>query len=169
MLPVSVFVFLPLWLSWCVSTVPDQPPVSLLLNVPSVTTIRLQRPPRITRYIRPSSQLQTASDHHQQWTSAFGFFTHMIVWCSRRFRSAKVFLQCTDFLKGRDEKKDTLACVLAPNRAFYHVLTSQGGSLVCFANQEGTLACFFGSQAGTLARVPPHPLCTSLVLTTMSG
>ena len=38
------------------------------------------------------------------------------------------------------EKKGTLARVLAPKRAVYHVLTSQGGSLLCFANQEGTLA-----------------------------
>ena len=30
--------------------------------------------------------------------------------------------------------------VLAPKRALYNVLTNQGGSLVCFANQEGTLA-----------------------------
>ena len=61
--------------------------------------------------------------------------------------------RCTNFLKGRGEKKGTLARVLAPKRAVYHVLTSQGGSLVCFANQEGTLARFFGSQEGTLARV----------------
>ena len=47
----------------------------------------------------------------------------------------------------------TLARVLAPKRAVYHVLTSQGGSLVCFANQDGTLARFFGSQEGTLAHV----------------
>ena len=78
-----------------------------------------------------------------------------------------------------------LACVLAPKRALklvflppkravYHVLTSQGGSLVCFANQEGTLArvliprralyrtfwlpgghfiARFDSQKGALARV----------------
>ena len=51
--------------------------------------------------------------------------------------------------KGRGEKKGTLAYVLAPKRAVYHVLTSQGGSLVCFANQDGTLTCFFGSQEGT--------------------
>ena len=43
---------------------------------------------------------------------------------------------CTDFLKGRGEKKGTLACVLAPKRAVYHVLTSQGGSLVCFATKR---------------------------------
>ena len=61
----------------------------------------------------------------------------------------------TDFLRGMGKKKGTLARVLAPKRALYHVLTSQGGSLVCFANQEGTLACFFGSQEGTL-------VCTSL-------
>ena len=47
----------------------------------------------------------------------------------------------------------SLVHVLAPKRAVYHVLTSQGCSLVCFANQEGTLACFFGSQEGTLAHV----------------
>ena len=58
----------------------------------------------------------------------------------------------TDFLNGRGEKKGTLASVLAPKRAVYHVLTSQGGSLVCFANQEGTLARFV-SQEGTLAHV----------------
>ena len=44
----------------------------------------------------------------------------------------------------------------------YHVLTSQEGSLVCFVNQEGTLARVlapksslsphFGSQEDTLAR-----------------
>ena len=50
---------------------------------------------------------------------------------------------CTDFLKDRGKKKGTLARVLAPKRAVYHVLTSQGGSLVCFAKQEGTLTCFF--------------------------
>ena len=50
---------------------------------------------------------------------------------------------CADFLKGRGEKKGTLARVLAPKRALYHVLTSQGGSLVGFANQEGTLAHVF--------------------------
>ena len=33
----------------------------------------------------------------------------------------------------------TLVHILAPMRAVYHVLASQGGSLVCFANQEGTL------------------------------
>ena len=33
----------------------------------------------------------------------------------------------------------TLAHVLAPKMAVYHVLTSQGCSLVCFANQEATL------------------------------
>ena len=32
---------------------------------------------------------------------------------------------------------------LPPKRAVYHVLTRQGGSLVCFANQEGTLAHVF--------------------------
>ena len=37
-------------------------------------------------------------------------------------------------------QEGTLACVLAPKRAVYHVLNSQGGSLMCFANQEGTLA-----------------------------
>ena len=50
-------------------------------------------------------------------------------------------------------QEGTLVCVFAPKRAVYYVLTSQGGSLVCFANQEGTLACFFGSQEGTLAHV----------------
>ena len=49
-------------------------------------------------------------------------------------------MACTDFLKGRGEKKGTVAHVLSLKRAVYHVLTSQGGSLVCFANQEGTLA-----------------------------
>ena len=49
-------------------------------------------------------------------------------------------MACTDFLQGRGGKKGTLASVLAPKRAVYHVLTSQGGNLVCFANQEGTLA-----------------------------
>ena len=60
---------------------------------------------------------------------------------------------CIDFLKGRGKKKGTLARVLGPKRAVYHVLTSQGGSLVCFANQEATLARFFGSQEGTLAHI----------------
>ena len=60
---------------------------------------------------------------------------------------------CTDFLKGRGKKKGTLVCILAPKRAGYHVLTSQGGRLVCFANQEGILALFFGSQEGILAHV----------------
>ena len=47
--------------------------------------------------------------------------------------------------EGRKEKV-TLPCSLAPKRAVYHVLTSQGGSSVC-------LACFFGSQGGTLAHI----------------
>ena len=47
----------------------------------------------------------------------------------------------------------TLACILAPKRAVYHVLTSQAGSLVCFANQGGTLTHFLGSQESTLALV----------------
>ena len=79
---------------------------------------------------------------------------------------------CTDFLKGRGKKKGTLARVLAPKRAVYHVLTCQGRSLEWFVNQEYTFACFFGSQEVTLARVfqqlghewgqlPPYP-CTSL-------
>ena len=46
-----------------------------------------------------------------------------------------------------------LAGILALKRALYHVLTSHGGSLVCFANQEGILACFFSFQEGTLARI----------------
>ena len=50
-------------------------------------------------------------------------------------------------------QEGTLVCVLAPKRAVYHVLTSQGGSLVCFANQEGTLARVFGSQEGTLVHI----------------
>ena len=52
---------------------------------------------------------------------------------------------CTDFLKGRGEKKKkgTYSAFSPPKRAVYHVLTSQGGSLVCFANQEGTLVCVF--------------------------
>ena len=37
-----------------------------------------------------------------------------------------ITMACTDFLKGRGEKKGTLACVLVPKRAVYHVLTSQG-------------------------------------------
>ena len=48
---------------------------------------------------------------------------------------------CTDFLKGRGEKKGILACVFAIQEGSYHGLTSHGSSLVCFANQEGTLAC----------------------------
>ena len=63
---------------------------------------------------------------------------------------------CTDFLKGRDlfvSQEGTLARVFAPRRAVYHVLTSQGGRLVCFTKQEGTLARFFGSKEGTLAHV----------------
>ena len=50
-------------------------------------------------------------------------------------------------------KEGTLVLVLAPKMTAYHVLTSQWGSLVCFANQEGTLARFFGSQEGTLAHL----------------
>ena len=50
-------------------------------------------------------------------------------------------------------QEGTLAHVFAPKKEVYHVLTSQGGSLVFFANQEGTLARFFGSQEGTLAHV----------------
>ena len=70
-------------------------------------------------------------------------------------------------------QEGTLACVLAPKRAVYHVLTSQWGRLVCFANHEGTLvrvlapnrafkpvfwlsrghfSVRFGFQEGTLAR-----------------
>ena len=47
-------------------------------------------------------------------------------------------------------QEGTLMRVLAPKRAVYHVLTSQGGSLVCFANKEGSLTHFFGSKEGTL-------------------
>ena len=50
-------------------------------------------------------------------------------------------------------QEGTLVHVLASKSAVYHVLTSQGGSLVCFANQEGTLARIFGSQEGNLAHV----------------
>ena len=50
-------------------------------------------------------------------------------------------------------QEGTLVRVLAPKRAFYHVLTSQRGSLVCFANQKGTSARFFGSQEGILVHV----------------
>ena len=79
-------------------------------------------------------------------------------------------------------QEGTLACVLAPKNAVYHVLTSQGGSLVFFANQEGTLACFFGSQEDTLAHVlaprghfSPRfstigpPLCTSQIFSETLG
>ena len=50
-------------------------------------------------------------------------------------------------------QEGTLARVLAPKSGVYHALTNQGGSLVFFANQEGTLACFSGSQEGTLAHI----------------
>ena len=73
-------------------------------------------------------------------------------------KQVSLAVACTDFLKARGKKKGTLAHVLAPKRAAYHVLTSQGGSLVCFANQEGTLARVFQQLS------PPAPLlCTSLV------
>ena len=78
-------------------------------------------------------------------------------------------MACTDFLKGRGEKKGNLARVLAPKRAVYHVLTSQGGSLVCFANHEGTLACFFVSQEGTLVHVYQQFGHRLLVHITVSG
>ena len=57
-------------------------------------------------------------------------------------------------------QEGTLARVLPPKRTVYLVLTSQGCSLVCFANQERTLARFFGSQEGILAHVlaPRRPL-----------
>ena len=57
-------------------------------------------------------------------------------------------LVSTDFLK---RKKGTLARVLAPKRAVYHVITSQGGSLSCVFQQ-------LGHDGGT------PPLYTPLVL-----
>ena len=55
---------------------------------------------------------------------------------------------CTDFLKGRGEKKGTLVRVLASKMTVYHVYPAKG-AVKCFANQEGTFARFFGSQDGT--------------------
>ena len=57
-------------------------------------------------------------------------------------------------------QEGTLAHVFARKSAVYHILTSQGVSLMCFVNQEGTYAHFFwlprghfntrfGSQEGT--------------------
>ena len=40
-----------------------------------------------------------------------------------------VTVACTDFLKGRGEKKGTLACVLAPKRALSQQLGYEGGRL----------------------------------------
>ena len=54
-------------------------------------------------------------------------------------------------------REGSSAHVLASKRVVYHVLRSQRGILVCFANQECTLACFFGSQEGTLACVLKCP------------
>lgn len=48
---------------------------------------------------------------------------------------------CTVFLKGMGKKIKGRA-FLTPKRAVCHVLTSKGGSVVCFANQQGTLARF---------------------------
>ena len=53
--------------------------------------------------------------------------------------------------------------VFALKRAVYHVLTCQGCSLVCFANQQGTLARVF-QQLGQEGGDSPHP-CTPLVKT----
>ena len=53
-------------------------------------------------------------------------------------------------------KRSLWRTFLPPKRAVYLVLTSQGGSLVCFANQEGTLACVF--QQFTVNIKPTMPL-----------
>ena len=60
-------------------------------------------------------------------------------------------------------QEGTLAHVLAPERIVYHVLTSQGGSLVfcrprghfgtLFWLPRGHFSASFGSQEGTLVRV----------------
>ena len=46
----------------------------------------------------------------------------------------------TDFLKGTGENEGILVCVFATQAGSFN---HQGGSLVCFANQESTLAHVF--------------------------
>ena len=102
------------------------------------------------------------------------------VWCPLWWSVEKAFISTAQWLVSSDvhrlfeglgrkeghfskrfgSKDGTFARVLAPKKAVYHVLTSQGGSLVCFADQAGTLARFFGSPEGTLAHVTS---CTSLL------
>ena len=74
----------------------------------------------------------------------------VVRFCSRRelecIPSGLVSVACTDFLRGRGGKKGTLGCVLAPKRAIYHVLTSQGGSLVCFAFKRAVWHSFLAPK-----------------------
>ena len=43
-------------------------------------------------------------------------------------------------------QEGTLVRVLAPKRAAYHVLTSQGGSLVCFATKRALWHAFLAPR-----------------------
>lgn len=69
-------------------------------------------------------------------------------------------------MKVKGEKKNrfsplkrALKCAFLPTkRAVYHVLTTQGGSLVCFAYQEGTLARLFGYRVFQQLGYAPPPL-----------
>ena len=75
---------------------------------------------------------------------------------------------CAHFLKSRGQTKGNLAHVLAPKRAVYHLLTSQGCSLVCFANHEGTLAHVLAPRRALQRMFFSNwatPLCTSLFCT----
>ena len=54
-------------------------------------------------------------------------------------------------------KEGTLARVLAPKRALYHVLTSQGGNLVCFANKDMLLWL----PRGNFSTIEPEEVATA--------
>ena len=60
---------------------------------------------------------------------------------------------CTDFLRGRCEKKGTLMRVLAPMRAVYHVFNQPRGQFSVFCLPRGHFNACLGSQEGTLMHV----------------
>ena len=58
-------------------------------------------------------------------------------------------------------EEGTLGRILGPNRAVYHILTSQGGQFSVFCQARGHFSASFGSQEGTLARV--LPMCSDSI------